>query len=83
MGANGLLHTRNGGKMFKKNYPGLAEWAEIWGWIEIGADENNSSLVRLIDEGGLVWETPESIKSLEQSLQAADKFISAWIAENS
>lgn len=69
--------------MFEKNYPGLAEWVGGWGWIEIGADENSASWVRLIDEGGLVWEAPEPMKSLEKALQVADKFIGAWIAENS
>ncbi len=47
--------------MFKKNYPGLALWVDGWGWIEIGCDEYSNSLVRVLDEGGLIWESTKSI----------------------
>ncbi len=68
--------------MFKKNFPGLAEWADGWGWLEIGPDQESRSLVRLLGEGGLVWESPDNLKSLDKALRAADQFIGTWIKEN-
>ena len=68
--------------MFKKSFPGLTEWVDGWGCIEIGEDGVTNSLVRLIDEGGVVWESPDNIQSLEKALQNADTFIANWIQEN-
>lgn len=69
--------------MFEKTYPGLAAWIEDWGWIAIGADEFSGSLVRVLDEGGMIWESPGTVKSVEKALVAADQFIRSWIEENS
>ena len=68
--------------MFSKNYPGLAEWVDGWGWIEVGPDHHSRSLIRILDEDGMVWESPHTIKSLEKALLAADQFIGSWIKEN-
>ncbi len=69
--------------MFKKSFPGLAQWIDDgWGWIEIGQDEHSKSLLRLMDEGGLVWESPEKTQKLERSLRLADQYIHKWIKEN-
>jgi hypothetical protein len=40
---------------FEKTYPNITTWIQD-GWIEIGRDGQNTSLVRVMDEGGLVWE---------------------------
>ena len=64
------------------NYPGLAEWVDDWGWVEIGGEEGSASLVRVIDEGGLVWESPDEIRDIDTSLHMAEEFIAKWIEEN-
>ena len=68
---------------FKKDFPGIAEWVNGWGRIEIGQDKPSTSSVRLLDEGGLVWENSGHIKNLENALQAANEFVIMWITENS
>jgi hypothetical protein len=68
--------------MFKKEFPGLSEWVGGWGWIEIGQDEESRSLVRIIDEGGMIWESPDKSKDLDKTLQTADDFIRKWFEEN-
>ena len=68
--------------MFTKHFPGLAQWVDDWGWIEIGRDEVTDSLVRVMDEGGLVWENPGELKSLEKAMQVANEFVRKWIKEN-
>ena len=55
---------------------------ENQGWIEIGQDEHSSSMVRVLDEGGMVWESSPKSKSLDKDLDAAEKFVAKWIEEN-
>jgi hypothetical protein len=39
---------------FAESYPTITRWVEEQGWIEIGADEYSTSLVRALDPGGMV-----------------------------
>ena len=55
---------------FSKAYPNIAHWVNALGRIEIGPDEYSSSLVRALDEGGLVWESSDdnrnAVKVIDQ-----------------
>ncbi len=66
---------------FETTYPDLTHWVEAHGWIEIGADEYSTSLVRVLDEGGMVWESEDDYDSLDAALQAADTAIANWLAD--
>ena len=57
---------------FSRLYPNIAYWVEACGWIEIGQDENSSSLVRALDEGGLVWESGDEHETVNEALQALE-----------
>ncbi len=46
--------------LFANTFPNVTRWITEQGWIEIGHDENSESLIRAIDEGGLVWESSEN-----------------------
>lgn len=62
--------------MFSKVYPALAKYInDGWGWIEIGNDEESDSMVRMLDEGGLIWESSAKLQSLNRALQSAEDFI--------
>jgi len=37
-------------------FPTIALWTQSWGWIEIGQNDYSRSMVRALDEGGMVWE---------------------------
>ena len=67
---------------FSENYPNLNWWVENQGWIEIGQDENSRSMVRILDEGGMVWESDPKSKALDKDLNGAERFIEKWIEEN-
>ena len=60
--------------MFKKYYPNLAEWINSRGWIELGSDEYSNSWVRILDQGGTVWEDKGS-NSLDNALKAAEAYL--------
>ena len=67
---------------FETSYPAIAEWVESFGWIELGSDEASDSLVRALNEGGLVWESEKKHKTLDKALQACEQALAEWIEEN-
>ena len=64
-------------KTFEQKYPYIASWVED-GWIEIGSNGYSSSMVRVLDEGGMIWENKREYPSLEDALAAADNAIMEW-----
>ena len=66
---------------FTKKYPNIAGWIK-GGWIEIGRDGHSTSIIRVLDEGGLVWEGGTRHRSIDEILQEADDAIAEWM-ENS
>jgi hypothetical protein len=62
-------------------YPHIATWVHD-GWIEIGYSDYLHSYIRVLDQGGMVWEGDETYGSVEQALAAADTAIAAWYAVN-
>jgi hypothetical protein len=66
---------------FTEKYPNIACWIKS-GWIEIGRDGHSTSVIRVLDEGGLVWEGGTRHKSMDKILQEAEDAI-ADLAHNS
>ena len=58
--------------MFEKHYPYCAAWINTTGWIELGANEESDSTIRVLNEGGMVWENDDH---LEKALQTAEKYL--------
>jgi hypothetical protein len=67
--------------LFSETYPNIAGWVKD-GWIEIGRDGNSTSLIRVLDEGGLVWEGGTRHTSMDKILKEADQAIAKWMEEN-
>jgi hypothetical protein len=68
--------------MFFKIYPVINRWINEQGWIEIGQNENSQSLVRAIDDGGLVWESDDMHISIDLALQDLEIFLKNWYNKN-
>lgn len=64
---------------FEKAYPQLDTWVKDRGWIEIGADENSDSWLRILDEGGIVWESEDT--PLNKSLKSAEIFLEEYMKD--
>ena len=64
---------------FEELYPSLAYWIESFGWIELGQDHYSRSLIRTLDEGGMIWESKERYDSLDAALQDAEAAITDWV----
>jgi len=66
---------------FSELYPNIAHWVTTQGRIEIGQDEYSSSLVRSLDEGGLVWESSDDHTTVDEALQALEEGLAVWMRE--
>ncbi len=66
----------------QKAYPYLYRWAETYGTIELGQLDETESLVRCIDEGGTVFESPAKVQDLDAALKMAEDAIYEWFEVN-
>jgi hypothetical protein len=66
---------------FTEKYPNIADWIRD-GWIEIGRNGYSTSIIRVLDEGGLIWEGGTRHKSIDEILQEAEDAISDWKENN-
>ena len=72
-----------GATSFEQMYPNIARWVQSYGWIEMGADHYSHSLVRALDEGGMVWESQEDDTTLDEVLQTLEAFLAQRMQEYS
>ncbi len=52
------------------------------GWIAVGPDDYSRSLVRVLDAGGMVWESQGKYANLDEALKAADAALATWFEDN-
>ncbi len=65
---------------FAQTSPNLARWVTTHGWIEVGDDGMRRSFVRVLDEGGLIWEGAAAA-TVDDVLRAADAAVGTWLRE--
>ncbi len=66
---------------FETRYPNLTAWIrDNDGWIEIGRDEMSPSLVRVLNPGGMVWESQEDYASIDEALAEAEQAVAQELA---
>jgi hypothetical protein len=66
---------------FTQGYPHLSRWVQGYGWIEVGRDGYRSSLIRVLDEGGMIWESAAQYPSVDAALQAAEAAVAQWMRD--
>ncbi|MBC8336804.1 MAG: hypothetical protein H8E29_16195 [Anaerolineales bacterium] len=66
---------------FDGQYPYVAEWVQS-GVIEIGNNEYDDVFLRVIDAGGVIWESNKSHSSLDNAFAEMNSAIEAWCDEN-
>jgi hypothetical protein len=69
--------------LFSQSYPSIARWIDEQGTIEMGSDEHSGSLVRALDEGGLLWESDTRTVSIDEALLTLDAVLEDWFEQNS
>lgn len=69
--------------MFDERYPNLAAWIlGGGGWIELGENDFSRSSVRILDIGGMLWESERTYASVSDALADAEQALVAWLMEN-
>ena len=69
--------------MFDEQYPNLAVWILSGGaWLELGQNEYSRSTVRILDSGGMIWESKRVYVTVAEALTDAERALTAWRAEN-
>ena len=66
---------------FAEKYPKITGWIRD-GWIEIGRNGYSTSLIRVLDEGGLIWEGGTRHRSMDNILQEAEDALADWTEKN-
>lgn len=66
---------------FDTLYPYVSSWIYTTGWIELGPDEHSSSMVRILYEGGMVWED-ETSNLLHEALTCAEEYLKNQLLED-
>ncbi len=62
-------------------YPHIARWVKTQGWVEIGPDAYRSSFIRVLDEGGMVWEGTADYPTLDDAFRALDAALRDWLGD--
>ncbi len=66
-----------------EQYPQVAYWILNGdGWIELGQNDFSLSTIRILDAGGLIWESQNHYESLTQMLADAETALCDWLKEN-
>ncbi|HEV2126738.1 MAG TPA: hypothetical protein VGW38_28605 [Chloroflexota bacterium] len=71
-----------GDSAFEECYPALSRWVQGAGWLEVGRVDWSRSLIRALDEGGLIWEGGETAPTVSAALAEAESALTAWFDEN-
>ena len=66
---------------FERTYPYLSRWVHGHGWMEVGPDHYSRSLIRVLDEGGMVWESATRYASVDEALREAEEAVAEWMRE--
>jgi hypothetical protein len=67
---------------FEESYPNITHWVRLQGWIELGRDDYSPSLVRALDEGGMVWEGNAHLETVDEALEALESALAEWMEQN-
>ncbi|KAB8142624.1 hypothetical protein F8S13_13795 [Chloroflexia bacterium SDU3-3] len=54
-------------------YPRLSDWVSSRGWVELGLDMETRTHIRILDQGGLVWESVMRYQTIEDLLRAGEQ----------
>lgn len=68
-------------KSFDEKYPYIAAWVQD-GSIEIGHNDYDGVFLRVMDEGGVVWESDKTYSILDDAFVEMNTAIANWCAEN-
>ena len=73
--------SKNAKSSGSASYPQLWRWAAEFGTVEIGYFGQARSLMRVLDEGGIVWKGRQNYQTLDAALADAEAGVSRWMMD--
>ena len=70
------------GPAFEECYPDLARWIMGGGRVELGQAEGTSSIVRALNDGGMIWAGKERYRNMDDLLRELNEGIAQRTEEN-
>jgi hypothetical protein len=67
--------------MFSQKYPAIHFWLQNYGSVELGEDDKTHSLIRIMDEDGILYEDRASA-TFDESVDEAEAFLKDYFFEN-
>ena len=69
--------------LLASTYRNIAHFVDAIGYIEIGYDHASplTSFIRVLDEGGMVWEGADEYPSLDAAFAALEAGLGEWMEE--
>ncbi len=67
---------------FDEKYATIAWWVQGGGTVELGCEYYNRSIIRVLDEDGMLWEGEEEYESVATARDEAEAFLAKWAEEN-
>jgi hypothetical protein len=68
-------------KSFNDKYPYIVSWVRD-GLVEIGYNEYDDAFLRVIDAGGVVWDSNKTYSNLDDAFEEMNRAIETWCTEN-
>ena len=68
---------------FETRYPNITYFVDAVGYIELGRDADSplTSLIRALDQGGMVWEGKDEYATLDEAFQDLEQGLGTWMQE--
>ncbi|MFZ4544411.1 MAG: hypothetical protein ACOYOA_10205 [Saprospiraceae bacterium] len=67
--------------MFSQKFPAVHYWLQHYGSVELGEDEDTHSLIRILDDDGILYEDRASA-TFDESFEEAEAFLKDYFFEN-
>ena len=64
----------------QKDFPAIAMWVQCYGHIEIGDQEGHGFIVRVMDDGGIVFEDDKP-RTLAEAMAALEMGLARWFKD--
>lgn len=71
-------------RVLDQQFPHLSAWIQAGEcWVEFGTNDYSRSLIRILDIGGMLWESDQEYETLDALLQAAEDALAELEANGS
>ena len=75
------MRGKNAKATISTSHPHLSRWVAEFGTVEIGHCQPTRSFIRVLDEGGIVWQGRHHYPTLDAALTDAEAGVARWLRD--